>query len=95
MASRKVDFALATRDAVTAFAEAVERVGELHEIFTDSGYDSTGTDPIIDEQIAGHDITAQDLANFAAFAANVALFLNNGDPAQVDYASKINAFRGM
>ena len=95
MASRKVNFALAARDAVTAFAEAVERVGELAEIFADSGYDSQGSNSIIDDDLAGHDITAADLANFAAFAANVALFLNDGDPAQVDYASKINAFRGM
>jgi len=95
MASRKVDFALAARAAVTDFSEAVERIGELHAIFTDSGYDATGIDSIENEDIEGHDITATDLANFAAFAANVALFLNNGDPAQVDYASKINAFRGM
>lgn len=49
MASRKVDFALAVRKAVTALAEATERITELDEIFTDSGYDSGGSDPIVDE----------------------------------------------
>ena len=95
MASRKVDYALAARSAVTAFAEATERIGELYEIFTDSGYDTTGANPITDEDIEGHDITAQDLANFATFAENVTLFLNDGEPMSFDYASKINAFRGM
>ena len=95
MAPRKVDYALAARAAVTAIAEAVERVGELHEIFTDSGYNSGGSDPIEDADLAGHNMTAQDMANFATFATNLALFMNNGDPAQVDYQSHINKFRNM
>ena len=94
MATRKVDFANAARAAVTAFAEAVERVGELDEIYTDSGYDSGGSDEILDEHCPG-DITAADLTNFAAFATNVALFMNAGDPAVVDYQSHINKFRNM
>jgi len=95
MAPRKIDFALAARAAVTALAEAVERIAELDEIYTDSGYDSGGDDPILDDDIAGHDITAADLTNFAAFATNLALFMNAGDPAVVDYQSHINAFRNM
>ena len=94
MAPRKVDFGNAARAAVTAFAEAVERVGELDEIYTDSGYDSGGSDPILDADCPG-DLTAQDLTNFATFATNVALFMNAGDPAVVDYQSHINAFRNM
>ena len=95
MASRKVDFALAVRKAVTALAEAAERIQELDDIYGDSGYDSGGSDPITDEDIAGHDITASDLANASTLAANLALFLNDGSPMQFDYASRINAFRGM
>jgi hypothetical protein len=95
MAPRKVDFALSAREAVTALAEAAERIAELCEIYFDSGYDALGSNPIVDEDIDGHDMTAQGLANFAALAENLDLFLNNGDPIVFDYQSKINAFREM
>jgi len=95
MASRKVDYALAVREAVTALAEAAERIAELDTIFTDSGYDPGGANPILGEDIDGHDITVADLTNASTFATNLSLFLNKGDPMIFDYASAINAFRGM
>lgn len=95
MAARKVDFALAVRAAITELAEAAERIAELDEIFADSGYDAGGSNPIVDEDIVGHDITAQNLAAASIFAENLALFLNGGDPLVFDYASSINAFRNM
>lgn len=93
MAPRKVNYALAVRDAVTALAEAAERIAVLNSTFGDSGYDSGGSNPIIDDDLIGHDITAQDLAKASVFAVNLALFLNNGDPQIQDYSSEINAFR--
>ena len=95
MTPRKVDFALSVRTAITAFAEAVERIAELDEIYDDSGYDSGGSDPITDSDLTGHDITAANLGAASVFAAQLALFLNNGSPAQADYASAINSFRSM
>lgn len=95
MVSRKEDFALAVRTAVTALAEAAERIAELDAIYMDSGYDSGGTNPITDEDLTGHDMTAQDLANASTFATNLALFLSDGDPMVFDYASAINKFRDM
>ena len=76
-------------------AEAAERIAELDEIYEDSGYDSGGSNPITDDDLISHDITAQDLTNVSTFATNLALFLSNGDPLVFDYASAINAFRGM
>lgn len=95
MASRKVNFALAVRNAVTTLAEAAERIAELDSIWVASGYEASGSDPIVDEDIAGRDITAQDLANASTFAENLALFLTNGEPMQFDYAGAIDAFRRM
>lgn len=95
MAPRKVDFALAVRAGVTALAEAAERIAELEAIYKSSGYDAGGLDPITDEDLVGHDVTAVDLANASILAANLALFLGGGDPLVFDYAGHINAFRGM
>lgn len=95
MALRKEDFALATRAAVTALAEAAERIAELDVIYSDSGYDSGGANPITDEDLTGHDMVAQDLANASTFATNLALFLDDGDPMVFNYASAINKFRNM
>ena len=95
MASRKINLALAERAAITAFAEATERIAELREIYFDSGYDPEGSNPILDENIEGHDMTSQDLANFATLAENLDLFLNGGTPMVFAYQEKLNAFRGM
>ena len=95
MAPRKIDFSLAVRAAVTALAEAAERIAELDAIYVDSGYDGGGTNPIVDNDLVGHDIVAQDLANASTFAENLALFLNNGGPMVFDYASAIGRFRDM
>lgn len=56
-----------------------------------------GSNEIVDGDIVGHDMTATDLANFSTFAKALDAFLNNGTPSPLpfDYASRINAFRGM
>ena len=95
MASRKVDFALAVRAGVTALAEAAERIAELDAMYGASEYDELGSNSIVDGDIEGHDITAQNLVNASTFAFNLALFLGGGDPMEFDYISAINAFRGM
>ena len=95
MASRKVNFALAARAAVTALAEAAERIAELDDIFQDSNYYSGASNEIVNADLEGHDITAQDLNNVSMFATNLAEFLNYGTPLQFDYLAAINAFRGM
>lgn len=95
MASRKVTYALAARSAITALAEAAERIAELDAMFKASGYDSTGADSITDEDLVSHDVTTLDLANVSTFAANLAKFLNNEVPMQFDYATAINKFRAM
>jgi hypothetical protein len=95
MAPRKVDFALTARHKITQFDQLVADLNELDDIYKASGYDTGGSDPITLEDLEGHDITPQDLANVSIFTANVNLFLTGGDPLEFDYASKINTFREM
>lgn len=93
--SRKVEFALATRRAVTNFDNVVGALNELDDIFKGSGYTAGGTNPITAADLAGEDITPQDLANISTFTMNINLFLTGGEPANFDYAAKIDAFRTM
>lgn len=88
MAPRKIDFALAERAVITQFAEAVERIAELDQIFTDSGYDVGGGDPIVDGDLIGHDMTAADLSAVHAFAGLLDTFY-------APLAAAINKFRDM
>lgn len=75
MAPRKVDYALAERAVITQFAEAAERIVELDAIYTDSGYDSGGSDPIVDGDLTGHDITAAQLTAVHTFAGQLDAFI--------------------
>lgn len=95
MAPRKVDYALAVRTAITAFAEAAERIEELDEIYRDSEYVPGEADEITAEDLEGHDITVTNLLNASTFAENLALFLGDDVPNQFDYLSAINKFRNM
>lgn len=93
MASRKVDVALAIRNAIGTFADNVQRIQELDDIFVGSGYDSGGGNPITDEDIVAHDLTATDLANCHTFRLQIDKFLGNQVPIQFDYWASINALR--
>ena len=88
MAPRKVDYVLAARAAITQFAEAAERIAELDAIFTDSGYESGGSDPIVDGDLTGHDMTAAQLTAVHTFAGQLDTFY-------APKAAAINAFRDM
>lgn len=93
MASRKVQTALAMRDAIGGFADSIQRVRELDEIFMDSGYDAGGTNPITDEDVTAHDLTAADLGNVHQFRMQLDKFLNAEAPTVYDYWAAINALR--
>ena len=89
MAPRKVDWALAARAVITQFAEAVERIAEIDAIYTDSGYDAGGENPIVDADLEGHDITAAQLAEAHWFATQLDAFLIP------IITTAINGFRNM
>ena len=95
MASRKITISLAIRSAITNLDNLVTKLNELDDIFINSGYDSGGTNPIVDENIEGHDMVAADLAAAHTFVTQLNLFLNDGSPIQFDYTSAIDKFRNM
>lgn len=93
MATRKQEYALSVRAAVTAFADAAATIAKLDDIYIDSGFDSEGEDPITEVDLVGLKVTVGNLASASVFANNLGLFLNAGDPLVFDYASAINKFR--
>lgn len=93
MASRKVDFALKMEDAATELADAIERVEMLRASYIQSGYNSGGSDPITDDDLIGHDVTATKLDAVSTLTANLTLFVDNGIPLQGDYRTTLGAVR--
>lgn len=93
--SRKIEFALAARRAVSSLDNLVSSLNELDSIYKNSGYDSGGPNPITPADLGDCGVTPEDLASVSTFVENVNLFLNGGDPLEYDYAAKIDAFRTM
>ena len=93
MASRKVQTALAMRDVIGSFADVIQRIQELTDIFVGSGYDAGGSNPVVDEDVIAHDLTAAGLASVLTFRTQIDEFLNGGVPVVYDYQAAINALR--
>jgi len=95
MAPRKVDFALAVRNTATKLAQVMDEIDALAGIYTASGYNSGGSNPITDADLEGHDMTAAQLGQFATLAANLVKFMDNETPAKANYRTPLNAFRNV
>lgn len=93
--SRKRDFAEAARRLITSFDALAGCLKELDDIYHNSGYEPTGSDPITNTELDGLDMTTQDLSNVSVFVANLQSFLHGNDPLVFDYSAKIDAFRTM
>ena len=92
---RKQEFATAVRARISQFDDLVSKMIELDDIYTASEYNLGGSNEITVEDLENLDMAPTDLANISYFVEQIKLFLNNGDPAQVDYASHINRLRSM
>ena len=75
MAPRKVDFALAVRASITELAEVYDRLVELDGIYANSGYVAGGSNPIVDGDLTGHEITAGNLAAASNFVGQLQTFM--------------------
>lgn len=96
MASRKIDFSLAVRATATTLAQVLDQIDALAGIYVASGYQANGSDPITNEDLIGHDISVEQLAEFAVLAVNLKKFVSNDNTAMVaDYESQLDAFRNI
>ena len=93
--ARKQEFAVSFRSRISEFDDLYRKLVELKDIYDASGYGSGGDNEITVEDLAALDMTPQMLSQIGYFVEQLTLFLNNGDPAVVDYAEYINKLRTM
>jgi hypothetical protein len=93
MASRKFQFAQAVINYITSVAQAADGGTDARSVFNDRGYNPGGTDPIIDSDVEGLEITAAELLEGVQFFENLGNMLNNSPIVQKDWDAVVNKLR--
>lgn len=93
MASQKVDFAQACKNAAQKVYEAEKACEDVYEVFWDRGYNSGGANALTPEDISSTEITPTMIGDFTNFCDNFQKFLNNQSITQSDWDSIINKIR--
>jgi len=93
MSTKKIIFAETLIRQVTLIAQAADMGNQAVDSYFDRGFNSVGADPIIDEDIASLEITADQIAAGITFFQNLSKVLNNEVATQGDYDATLNALR--
>lgn len=91
--SRKLSFTQNLQGKISALAGAADELKNLYDLYFDRGYNSGGSDPIVDGDITDTEITASDVAAAITFIENFDKLLNNQDPTNGDYDATLNKVR--
>jgi hypothetical protein len=89
----KLTLAGQAQASATTMAQIGEDLASLVDVYFDRGYDSGGSNPIIDDDLASLGITAAQLAALITLAQQLANFLGNSAVATADYGATLNASR--
>ena len=89
----KLTFGEQSQGEATALAQVADRLTNLETVYFDRGYNSGGTNPIVDGDIVSLNITAADLAALVTLAQQLNNFLGNLAVATGDYDATLNAVR--
>ena len=92
MATKTAWATQAQKDA-TAIAQVADRLVNLRTVYFDRGYDSGGSNPIIDGDVTALGITAVQLGDLVTLAEHLEDFLNAGVVATLDRDPTLNAIR--
>ena len=89
----KLTFGEQSQGEATALAQVADRLTNLETVYFDRGYNSGGTNPIVDGDIVSLNITAADLAALVTLAQQLNNFLGNLAVATGDYDATLNTVR--
>ena len=93
MASAKFNFGSKSQSIATSLAQAVNDAADIVSVYFDRGYDSGGSDPIVDGDIAGLNITATQVGAAITLFQQLANFVDNAAVTQADYDATLNTIR--
>lgn len=78
---------------MTLIIQASNNIEDSIEVFMDRGYNSSGSDPITDEDLISFGITLAQFIQIKQFSDNFILFKDNEIPVQADYGKIFNELR--
>jgi len=91
--SQKLTFVSKVQERATTLAQVADLVSDLVSVYFDRGYDSGGSDPVIDADLAALGITAANLTAFITLGQQLQNFLDNAAVATADYDATLNTMR--
>lgn len=89
----KSNYIESVRGIATALASGIKDGADLYSIYFDRGYNSGGSDPIVQADLDAYGIQLADFTSMITCLENLAKFANNDNPAQGDYDATINKIR--
>ena len=91
----KEAFAIEIRRLITDLANTTTELEELSAIYSNCGYNSGGSDEIVDGDISGiaQPFTASELANLITMINNLTKYMDANNPTNNNYREWINKVR--
>jgi len=89
----KTDFGRAVQKNTNQFIQAAEKLINLGELYTDRGYNSGGSSPIVDGDVSDLGFTATQLGSLFTMVTQLSNFLNNGTVTEADYDATVSIIR--
>ncbi len=91
--TKKEKFATKIIEMATNVGYWADNAENYHGSYFDKGYNSGGSNEIVDADVASLEITASQLVSAMTFIENFNKFFENEVVAQADYKATINAIR--
>ncbi len=89
----KITFATQAQLDATTLAQVADKLANLETVYFDRGYNSGGSSPIADVDIASLNITAAQLASLITLIQQLNNFVGNSAVTTADYDATLNAVR--
>jgi len=89
----KLTFATQAQTSATSLSDVSDKLADLYSVYFDRGYNSGGSNPITNDDVASLGITAAQLGDMMTLAQQFANFLGNSAVTTGDYDATLNAIR--